>query len=67
LLNDAKRREELKITPEQLKQLEELLHQFALKLCASRVINNKVSNFYQELVVVNNYDIPFDDDWFFLK
>lgn len=67
LPNDAKRREELKITPEQLKQLQKLLQQFALKLCASRVINNKASNFYQELVVVNTFDVPFDDDWDFLE
>ena len=65
--NEAKCREELNITPEQLKQLDALLHQFALKLCNSRIINNKLGNFYQELVFVNNYDVPFDDDWFFLE
>jgi hypothetical protein len=66
LPNDAKRREELKITPEQLKQLDDLLHTFALKLCNSRVINNKLGNFYQELVLESDYS-PFDDDWFFLE
>lgn len=67
LPNDAKRREELNITPEQLKQLDGLLHHFALKLCNSRVINNKPGNFYQELISVKNYNVPFDDDWFFLE
>lgn len=67
LPNDAKRCEELKIAPEQLKQLEGLLHQFALKLCNSRIIDNKPGNFYQELVFANNYNVPFDDDWFFLE
>lgn len=67
LPNDAKSREELKITPEQLKQLGDLLHKFALKLCNSRVIENKPGNFYQELIFANNYNIPFDDDWFFLE
>ena len=67
LPNDAKRREELKIAPEQLEQLQELLHQFALKLCSSRVIGNKLGNFYQMLVFVDNYIVPFDDDWDFLE
>ena len=67
LPNDAKRCEELNISPEQLKQLEDLLHQFALKLCNSRVIDNKLGNFYQMLVFVDNYKVPFDDDWFFLE
>ena len=67
LPNDAKRCKELNITPEQLNQLDDLLRQFALKLCNSRVINNKLGNFYQELVFVNNYNVPFDDDWFFLE
>jgi hypothetical protein len=50
-----------------MKQLGGILHPFALKLCAARVINNKEGNFYQGLVFVNNYNVPFDDDWFFLE
>jgi hypothetical protein len=67
LPNDGQRREELKITPEQSKQLDGLLHQFALELCNARVVDNKLGNFYQGLVFADNYTVPFDDDWDFLK
>jgi HEAT repeat protein len=62
LPNNPDRCAELKITPEQLKQLNDLLHQFAVKLCGSRISDQKIGNLYNLLVFQSDY-CPSDDDW----
>lgn len=62
LPNNPDRCAELKITSEELKQLNDLLHQFAVKLCSSRISDQKIGNLYNSLVFQSDY-CPSDDDW----
>ena len=62
LPQNPKRCAELKITLEQLKQLNDLLHQFAVKLCGSRISDQKIGNLYQGLTLSSDY-CPGSDDW----
>ncbi|HTY86272.1 MAG TPA: HEAT repeat domain-containing protein [Candidatus Acidoferrum sp.] len=50
------------ITLEQMQQLDRLLNKFAVKLCGSRVSDQKVGNLYNLLVQQGDY-CPHSDDW----
>ena len=56
---------ELGITSEQLTKLKDLLHQFAVRLCGSRVSDQRIGNLYNDLVFWND-NCPSDGDWTFL-
>jgi hypothetical protein len=62
LAGDASQRAKLKITGQQSKQLEDLLHQFAVRLCGARVSDQKTGNLYNLLVWQSGY-CPFSADW----
>ena len=53
---------ELKITAEQVGRINDLLHQFAVKLCGSRVSDQKIGNLNTLLTFQSDY-CPSDDDW----
>lgn len=55
-------RAKLKLTPEQTTRLATLSRQFAVKLCGSRVSDQKIGNFYS-LLVNNSEYCPSDDTW----
>jgi hypothetical protein len=55
-------RAKLNITSEQMQQLNELLHRFAVKLCGSRISDQKIGNLYNLLVHQSDY-CPGSDDW----
>jgi HEAT repeat protein len=50
LANYPKNYPNLAVSQEQLKQLNDLLHQFAVKLCGSDVSNQQIENYYHALV-----------------
>jgi HEAT repeat protein len=62
LPHEPKRCAELHITSEQVKQLEELLHQFAVRLCGPRISEQKIGNLYN-LLVQQHGSCPHHDDW----
>ena len=62
LPHNPERCAELQITSVQMRQINDLLHQFAMKLCGSRVSDQKLGNLYNLLTFQNDY-CPHDDDW----
>jgi hypothetical protein len=62
LPHNPERCAELQIASEQLKQLNDLLHQFAVKLCGSRLSDQKIGNLYNSLILQSDY-CPSDDEW----
>lgn len=65
LSQDSKKLSDFKISSEQLKQLNDSLHEFAVKLCGSNVSAQKIGNLYNSLVFDPGY-CPVNDDWYFL-
>lgn len=61
----SENRAKLNITPEQMRQLNELLRQFAVTLCGRRVSDQKLGNLYNSLVLQPDF-LPGDDEWWHL-
>lgn len=60
--NDSNLCAQLKISPQQLQRLHDLLNEFAVKLCGPNVSDQKTRNLYQDLVLSSNY-CPWSEDW----
>jgi hypothetical protein len=62
LPHKPERNAELSITPEQAKQLGDLLHRFAVILCGPRVSDQQIGNLYN-LLVHQHESCPHHGDW----
>jgi hypothetical protein len=62
LADNRKSHPDLKVSSEQLNQLNDLLRQFAIKLCGRKISDQRIGNFYNLLVLSSDY-CPGDDDW----